>query len=552
MIVAIAMTMTLHAQTPSWTAKVAKSVFTLKTFDKDGQLLASSTGLFIGDDGQAVSSYAPFRGAQRAVVIDATGKEWPVMTMLGANDMYDVAKFQVQVKKATAASVATSKAANGATVWIVPYCAGKKAEAIKANIKSSETFLDTYPYYSLQTDAKNLEQDAAVVADNGEVIGLLQPSSNSQQADAYAISAQFAANLRINGLSFNDPSLRATGIAMAVPTNRNDALLALYMAGNTLNEQSYTDFLNRFIQQFPSAADGYVYRARRAAINQRYDEAEKDLQQAVRMADNKADAHYQYAQLVMQFCLQQTDKPYDAWTLDKALNESREAYKADKQDIYLQQQAQILFAQKQYDEAYKLYMQIAQGELRNASLYYAASQCKALQGDTAQQLTLLDSAMALYSKPYLKEAAPYLLARAQARYEAGKYRQAVTDFNEYETLMATQLNAPFYYMREQAEVAGRLYQQALNDINKATELAPKDPLYVAEKASLQIRVGQYAEAIDAAQQLTRLTPDDSDGYYFLGAAQWLSGKKNEGMTNLNKAKQMGNEMVQTFIDRHTK
>lgn len=549
---AITMTMALHAQSPSWTPKVAKSMFTLKTFDKNGQLLASATGFFLTDNGEAVCSYGPFRGAERAVVIDAGGKEWPVVAMTGANDMYDVAKFRVQVKKAAGAAVAKSKADNGSTVWILPYSAGKKAEAFKASVKSSETFLDSYAYYTLQTDAKATEQGAAVVGDNGEIIGLLQPSSSAQKTDAYAISAQFAADLRINGLSFNDPAMRATGIALAVPDNRNDALLALYVAGNTLDAQAYGDFLERFIQQYPSAADGYVYRARRAAIQQHYDEAEKDLQQAVRMADNKADAHYQYAQLVMQYALQPSDKAYGAWTLDKALVESREAYKADAQDIYLQQQAQILFAQKQYDEACRLYMQLTQGELRNANLFYAASQCKALQGDTLQQLALLDSAVALYSKPYLKEAAPYLLARAQARHDAGKYRLAVADYNEYGTLMAAQLTAPFYYMREQAEVAGRLYQQGLNDISKAIEMAPQEPLYLAEKASLQIRVAQYAEAIEPARQLVSLAPDNSDGYYFLGAAQWLSGHKTEGMANLNKAKEMGNEMVQTFIDRHTK
>ena len=66
----------LSAQTP-WAKKAAGAVFTLKTFSADGNLLTSSNGFFISENGEAVSSFTPFKGAQRAVVIDAQGKELP-------------------------------------------------------------------------------------------------------------------------------------------------------------------------------------------------------------------------------------------------------------------------------------------------------------------------------------------------------------------------------------------------------------------------------------------------------------------------------------------
>ena len=34
---------------PGWVKKAARSVFTLKTFDADGNLIASSNGFFVGD-----------------------------------------------------------------------------------------------------------------------------------------------------------------------------------------------------------------------------------------------------------------------------------------------------------------------------------------------------------------------------------------------------------------------------------------------------------------------------------------------------------------------
>ena len=114
----------LSAQTPSWAEKAAKSVFTLKTFSANGSLLASSTGFFIGTNGEAVSSYAPFKDAQRAVIIDAQGDEMPVEMILGANETYDVAKFKVSTKKTVPLTIA-STATNGSSVWLLPYSVKK-------------------------------------------------------------------------------------------------------------------------------------------------------------------------------------------------------------------------------------------------------------------------------------------------------------------------------------------------------------------------------------------------------------------------------------------
>ena len=65
--------------------KVSKSVFTLTTFKKDGSVLASGYGIFIGTKGKAVSCWTPFVGADSAIVTDAVGKSYPVETMYGAS-----------------------------------------------------------------------------------------------------------------------------------------------------------------------------------------------------------------------------------------------------------------------------------------------------------------------------------------------------------------------------------------------------------------------------------------------------------------------------------
>ena len=173
-----------------------------------------------------------------------------------------------------------------------------------------------------------------------------------------------------------------------------------------------------------------------------------------------------------------------------------------------------------------------------------------MQKDTTAMLALMDSTINTFSKPYLKEAAPYLWARAQARRNAEKYRDAINDMNEYEELMKATINDNFYYVRHQTEIEGRLYQQAINDINRAIQMNPDEILYYAEKASLEVRVGMYDQAIQTAQECIKIDPNNSDGYLFLGLAQCLKGQKAEGIPNLQKARDLGDTQADALIEKY--
>ena len=535
-----------------WAKKASQAVFTLKTFAADGTLLVSTNGFFIGDDGVALSSFTPFKGAHRAVIIDAQGKEWPVDNLIGANEMYDVAKFQVTVKKPTSIPLATAQAEQGTTVWLLPYSAKKAAVCKSGSVSSAEQFQGSYAYYTLDMRPDDQQTGSPILNDNGEAIGILQPAADAKATQSYAVSAPFAANLRMTGLGMNDPAMKATAIKKALPDDFEQAQLALFMATSSMDSVQYANYLERFIQKFPNSPDGYVSRARSHAAAGRVSEADGDMKQAMKVADKKDDVHYQYANLIFQYRLLHPDTPDDSWSLERALTESKEAYGLNPQPVYLQQQAQIHYAQKQYEEAYQLYQQLTQSTLRNAEIFYAAAQCKLQLQDRDAALAQLDSAVSMYNRPYLKAVAPYLMARAQLYNETGKYRQAVSDYNDYEQLMRSQIGDGFYYLREQAEFAGHLYQQALDDIKRAIELAPQEPVYYAEKASVEVRVGLTDDAISTARECIRLAPDLCDGHLLLGLALCVKGQKAEGLQSLTKAKELGNDQAQTLIDKYAK
>ena len=555
MIIGILLLLTIlpiSAQNPSWAKKATNAVFTLKTFNADGSLLGSSNGFFIGEQGQAISSFSPFKNAQRAVIIDAQGKEIEVECLMGYNDMYDVAKFQVAAKKTQALSIAQSPANSGSSLWLIPYSVKKVPNFINGTVNNAEKFGEGYSYYTLNITANDQQVGSPLLNEQGEVIGILQPSANDKQNTGYAVSALFANNLRLTGLSMNDPVLRSVKITKALPDDQNEATLALYVSASSMDAAEYSRLIDRFIEKFPKATDGYVYRARQEMNSGNFQSADDDMKLALKVADAKDDAHYQYAQLIFQKNVFQADKSFAPWTLDLALQESKAAYAINPQPIYRQQQAQILYAQEQYDAAYELYIELAKTDMMKAESYYSAAQCKMRKDDKEAALALLDSAINTFTKPYIKTAAPYLLARAQVLYEAKKYRPAVNDYNDYETLMAAQVNANFYFLREQAEFAGHLYQQALNDIRRAVEMAPDELVYRAEKANVELRVGMIDEAIESAKGSVSIAPGESDGYLLLGLAQCVKGLKTEGLKNLEKAKELGNSQAQSLIDKYSK
>ena len=541
----------VNAQPDKWVKKASKAVFTLKTFNADGSLIGSGNGFFITADGVAVSSYTPFRGAAKAVVIDAMGKEYEVKSIIGANDVYDIAKFRVDATKCQTLRTAPAAVEN-TSLWLLPYNAKNAYSCTAAKVKSVQKVQNDYDYYTLEATAPENTVGCPYLNANGEVVGIQQQSSSDDNTTQYAVGAAFATGLKMTGLSLNDPALKATSIKKDLPDELDQAILTLYLASTLGDAQSFVGLVDDFIAKFPQAPDGYSYKAQIMAAQDNYPEADKYMKLAIDNATDKAEARYNYAKMMYQNLIYFYDSASHAWSYEQALEQAEQAVALDPQLPYLTQKAQLLFACKRYADSYAAFQDVIGKGGRTAECFYGAARCKEQLNDTTACLALLDSAVATFSKPYLKEAAPYIYARAQALAESGKYRLAVNDYNEYENLMISQVNSEFYYIRSQVEAKARLFQQALNDLDKAIDKSPDILLYRSEKASLQIRVHLLDQAIETASECIRLFPDASDGYLFLGLAQCLNNNQVQGVGNLLKAKDLGDAQADVLIEKYGK
>jgi len=534
----------LFAQ-PAAVKKAADAAFTLTTFKADGSILATSNGVCIGTDGIAVSPWKPFIGANKAVIVDSKGQKHDVECLLGANEIYDIAKFQVSGKTA-AAPLATTVSA-GDEVWLTPIL--KSGNAEKANVTSVEKFMDKYNYAILSSSATDKMNGVPVFDKKGQVIGLYNKSGDSQSST----DANYAKDFILKGLSQNDITLRQSDIRIGLPNTLEEAVVAL-MLSSEKPANIHEAIVNEFITKFPESNDGYYALANIQIAKGEVANADKTMQTAIGKVTAKDEAHYNYARLIYRnaFIPEFEEKAKAiGWTLDKALDEVQKAQSAKANDAYRHLQAQITYAKGDYAKAYTDFEALTKTKFNNPELYLEMAQSRQHLGGTDQEiLDLLNKSIELCDTPYVSTSAPYFYTRGQQLEKMGEYRKAVQDYYTYEYFNQGRLGAAFYYMREQCEVKGRMWQQALQDILVASRLDPKEALYPTEAGSLLLRLNKLDAAMSAAQQAIQLDDAQPDAYLILGIAQCESKQKESGIKNIQKAKELGNTQADTFLQKY--
>ena len=449
--------------TPKWAEKAKKAVFSIITYDKENKIKATGNGFYINANGTALSDYTLFEGADHATIITTDGKQQQVESISGANSMYDVVKFITPMaKKQEVLTIASQPAKVGETIYLLPYSTQKATTCQTGKVISVDSIGNNSFYYTLELATNEKTVSCPIMNANGEVLGLIQKSVSEDKKESYAIGASFGAALSVTALSANDRSLYNIGIKKALPDTEEQALIYLFISSSTLERDAYLQLLNDFLEKYPNSYDGYV---RRATLYmgendiEQYPMAEDDLEKAIEVATNKSEAYFNVAKTIHAYLISLGEKePYEAWSYGKALDMVRKAIKEDPQPLYIQLEGDILFADQKYSEAYQSYEKVNQSEMASPATFYSAAKTKLLiEGtDYKEIIALMDSAIVRFTKPYTSEAAPYFYERADMKAQAGKYKEAVMDYNNFYDALQGSVTAAFYFQREQSELQCRM------------------------------------------------------------------------------------------------
>ena len=528
--------------------KAAKSVFSLTTFKADGSILTTSHGVFVSNDGEAIAPWKPFEGADSAIVITADGKALNVDFIIGVNSIYDVCKFKAE-GKTLSASIAANKLNANSKAWLTEYSSGK-TNIKQTTIKGAETFMEKFSYYILSNDASEETGGCPLLNDRGEVVALIEQAVSG--GIGHAIDASFINNLSANAkMTVMDPNIKKTTIRTQLPPDEQDALVTLLLAAEASTPRNYDKYINDFIRMFPNSVDGYAARARKQLANNNISGAEATMGEAISKASDKANAHFEYSKIIYDRVIYNTDSTFTTWTLDKALAEAREAYNIKQDPSYKHPEARIIYSQGNYKEALDIFTSLTTTTIRNSEIFYEAAQCKQMLNAPKEEIVqLLDSAVAACPQPLTNISAPYFVARGDALIEAGKLRPALADYNKYDTLMMGNASPEFYYKRHKLEISLKQYQQALNDIAHTILLSPREPFYIAEMAALYLRVNQIERAIKSCDLCLSVDDKYADAYIIKGLALIQNKNKEEGLKNLEKAQELGDERAAGLIEKY--
>lgn len=546
------------AQSPKTLKQVKKAVYTLQTYDAEGNVLSTGNGFF-ANDGDFITSYALLPNCAKAVVVGHKGKTHEVVKVLGANETYDIVRLQTApIKKLVSTPIDTTSTMEHTSLFLPAIGKEKKVYDKWIPVLSTEQAAGNYHYFTLHHAGSPALSHRPLLDATGNVVAIVQPSVETDTA-LYALDIRYALDLAVKALSVNDRSYRALPLRKALPADIDQALVSLFLVSDQDDAALRSEVIDEFISSFPESHEGYLSRAAHHIAlksDSAYALAEADHVMALERAADKADeVHFQIAKQMLSVALD-TLQQYKDWNCERVLAEIDKARAINSLPIYTQQQGDIYITMKDYTSAYEKYMEVNRSDIGSPDTWLRTAyiiEQRAGEGDVELAIALIDSAVIKGQQTTdnrQQTTAPYVLERALLKARHGLHRPAVADYNLYEELVGTINTDRFYYLREQSEAAGRMFQQALDDIDRAIALAPRQPVYLLEKASLNVRVARYAEALPILEVLIAAFPDDMDCNRLLGFCYIQLGDKQRGIPYLEKAATMGDNNATTLLERY--
>ena len=508
---------------------------------KNGELLRNGLGVFVNTAGELYSSYSLFIDGDSAVAIDNRGAVRPITKILGANETYDCLRLAIVAdKKIKGLEFSSRPAGSGEALHIVSYGIKNKGAINTATVENVDTISGSHLFYTLKFPGSEKNASAPLVNDNGEFVAMLQTIDGSDTLRSYALAANFVKSLTIKAKDYNSNRFARIGIKKALPQNENEALSILLLQSFSSDSIAYKQMLNSFKEQFPQSHNGYLYTAEYNAVKaKKYVAAFEEWNQALALAEKKDEVYYHRANTIYTNKLYSDSVASTIFALDSALLYVNNALNIEKLPIYTRLKGNILYTKRKFAEAFDCYSSLTSSNLCDAELFVLAANCKELLGDSDAAILYQDSAIATFGRMPIAPMAPYILNRGLIKYRAGRFREAVLDYNIYANILNGRVNANFYYLREQAEYNGKMYSLALADIDVALHMEPENIIFLLEKGRICYRVNLIDEAIPTLETAIKVAPDNPDAYYLLGRCQILKNNNDAAKDNLSKAVKLG-------------
>ena len=545
---------------PGWVDNARKAVFTIETSDKNGKV-RKGNGFFIQNTGEAISHYALFDGAVQAVVTDAEGRKMQVNSIVGADEVYDVIRFKVTVpRNVPFLPVAQGMPEVGTEVYLLP----AKETVQKGAIEEITKIMNSHEYYKVNIPLTSLQVSLPLLNAKGEVFAITQADASGKNK-TYGVSIPYIQQLRITSLSLFSKTYSSLGIRSGWSDNVGEAQVALLYYSAQQDAPTYLETLNDFIKTFPNFADGYLSRSahymRNRGVLAESPEGQArimglamdDLNNSLKYNPKEDEGLYNQAKLIYEVLLDDSTIQSNDWNIRVASEKLQRAIAINDLPVYRHLEGDIAFFQGDFEKAYNTYMMVNKSSFASSLSFYLAAKTRELLPDANpdELIALMDSAV-VKSSSVPSETAAYLQESIDLKMQFGKYSAAIKDYDQLFRVLVGNVSDAFYYYREQAKFRLGDLEGALHDIEMALALDKQNALYYAEEASVYLRMQDPVRAQASVEKALALNAEFAASHRLLGVCLLRQQKKNEACKAFQKAKDLGDPIVDKLIEENCK
>jgi Trypsin-like serine proteases, typically periplasmic, contain C-terminal PDZ domain len=535
---------------PRWMAKSRNAMLLVTAFDSNGKVLRTGTAFFVSADGEAVASYSLFEDAASAEAKSSDGRStYKVDRVLGADNMYDVIRFKVEVSRPVVfLPIANENVAVDEKVYMMQFSTDRVQPFTVGTILETSTFNGPFAYYKVSFPISGYEVNSPLILSTGEVIGLAQEDASGQSENSYAVSATYANSLNFNLIDHIGKAYSFIQIKKAWPSDVNEADFVLQNAASELDIDKYLEVVNDFISVFPNSPEGYSSRAMYYMLIESLSKAMDDITTAINRSEEKEEMYYRKANMIFSAVVEDSTITEVGWSSDAALEAVNQAITIKDNALYRLLQGHIFFYMQDYNAAYASYAVVNDSDMASFESYTHSVEAlvRTTGFNIGDVIDLLDKAIASTGYSPTLAAAPLVLERAEWRSRLALHDEEVKDYDLYYDIVRGDVNAIFFYFRHQAKIKAGDMNGALEDIQQAIALEPEAD-YLAEEASLFIRMDEYEKALQSLNKALEINPDFGACYRLKGVCLLRLNRAAEACEAFSKAKELGDPVVDRLI-----
>lgn len=227
----------------------------------------------------------------------------------------------------------------------------------------------------------------------------------------------------------------------------------------------------------------------------------------------------------------------------------------DKEEGY-EYKANMLTDKQRFEEADAMMQKAIEVSQNKDNAHYTFSKLiynkELLMSDIAFEPWTLDKAISEIDQAIAINPIPtYSVHKGRVLFSKKQYEDALHIFNEI--CASTYRDADVYYYAYQClKSMNKDQDKQVEMLDSSIVIAPRQLTYKAEKALLLMKMNRNADAIGVCKDMVTQNPYYAEAHGLLGLALCRDDKKEVGVAELKRAKQMGYIQAEAFLRKYDK